>query len=299
MDGSVVKKLDLDKGISTIHVMPGLYCNFYCSHCVNESGPKQTLKVTDEEVQSIKESIQEYAPKRLQFTGGEPTFYSKEINSIVASHPSLDECEVHLTTNGWYGDSKEEIKNILSKFNRIDFLLLSYDKFHSSKFKEHRIANIKQYCESNGISFGVSMCITSPIEGIKANEILSKYEADVLLQKVDLSGRARKNNLAYKYPLFEEEVLEKKCPNLGTLSYLPNKGFTFCCGNLVFNSKDSSQYAHKSPEEHIESDFYKSIQGKTLGELAKEKGIDISNLKSEYSSPCSLCELIWEGEKHV
>ena len=39
---------------------------------------------------SIIESIKSIKPKRLQFTGGEPTFFAKEINQIINSHPDID-----------------------------------------------------------------------------------------------------------------------------------------------------------------------------------------------------------------
>jgi MoaA/NifB/PqqE/SkfB family radical SAM enzyme len=280
----------------TIHVMPGLYCNFYCTHCVNDSGPKQSLKVSSDELLKIKESVSSHAPPNLQFTGGEPTFYSVEINSIIEAHPNIEKCQVQLTTNGWYASSKKGIEEKLGEFIKVDILLLSYDKFHSSKVTGIQIENLIQYCKENGIKFGISMCISDPKEMLEARAILSKYDADLIFQKVDSTGRAKKNKCAYKYPSFEPEVLEKKCPNLNTISYIAGKGFTNCCGNLIFNASNTKSYANDDIDEYTASDFKSKLAKKTFGELMDERGIDVNVLEPKHSSPCSLCEFIWEGQ---
>lgn len=281
--------------IKTLHIMPGLYCNFFCSHCVNDSGTKQTLKITDGEIQQVIKTIKDNQPKLLQFTGGEPTFYIEEINKVLKEHPCLDECKVQVTTNGWFGESQEKVEETLSKLVKLDSVLLSFDKFHSSRFSEDRIQHIRDYCAHKKIDFCISMCITSPTEGLEAKRILGKYNCQIILQKVDASGRAGKNNLYYHYPTFEEEVLNRKCPNLDTVSYVAGFGHSICCGNLLFNSKYAKgNYSHESLKEHIESDFYKAMKNLTFGELLKNKGIDPSCLESKHSSACSLCEFIWK-----
>lgn len=288
---------DTDIRIDTIHVMPGLYCNFYCSHCVNDSGPKQTLKVTPSELKYIRESISLYRPKRLQFTGGEPTFYIDEINNIIESHKNINECEVQITTNGWYANSMSEVESNLGKINKIDFILLSYDKYHSSKITPSQVSLLKKYCGMKSIKFCVSMCITTPLEAIEAKKIMNEINVDFLFQKVDATGRAKKNKLKYQYPTFEESVLDGKCPNLGTLSYIPQKGFTVCCSNLIFNSKEVTNFCHENANEHLASDFYESMSNHTFRELLEEKKLDTKSLKANLSSPCALCETIWESKE--
>ncbi|MCT4642774.1 MAG: 4Fe-4S cluster-binding domain-containing protein [Bacteriovoracaceae bacterium] len=276
----------------SIHVMPGLLCNFICTHCVNDSGPKQTLKVTEKELEAITHDVAKYAPKSLQFTGGESTFYADEINRIVASHPDIENCSVTLTSNGWYGKSLELTAKTLSQFTVIDEILLSFDVFHGNEAKIEYINNVKSYAEINGIKLVISFCISNPTDLLKAKMILKDVDLPIIYQKVDSVGRAKSNDIGYRYPTFEKEVLEKTCPNIECISYIPQKGFSICCGNIIFNDDEGHSVAHKSVENHLESSFYKRLKEKTFSEILKEENIDPKTLPAHLSSACGLCEYI-------
>ena len=90
-----------DLAVDLLHVMPGYRCNLTCTHCVNNSGPNRTTRLTLEELERVKDEVRVRRPKRLIFTGGEPTLHADLINSILSAHPDLDDTHVLLTTNGW------------------------------------------------------------------------------------------------------------------------------------------------------------------------------------------------------
>ncbi len=134
----------MSNNLESIHVMPGLFCNYTCSHCVNDSGPKMSTKVSGLEIDKIKSDVLKYTPELLQFSGGESTFYATEINQIVAVHPDLNKCEVVLTSNGWYGKSLELTRKTLGQFDYISKITLSFDVFHGNETNISGLRNIKK-----------------------------------------------------------------------------------------------------------------------------------------------------------
>jgi len=281
--------------LESIHVMPGLFCNYTCTHCVNDSGPKMTKKISVNEIERVQNDIIEYKPKMLQFSGGESSFYDLEINQLVKVHPELESCEVVLTSNGWYGKSSELTQKTLNKFDKISKIILSFDVFHGNEAKIDYLENIKEYARNKKINLVVSFCISSPLDLIKAKTVLQDIDIPVIYQRVDSVGRAKSNNLGYNFPVFDKEVLKQTCPNINCLSFVPDKGFSICCGNLMFNGNNTEIY-HKSALEHFESQFFKGLKSKTFGQLLEERNIPESQLKAQHSSACSLCEFIHCGE---
>ncbi|MFT6633989.1 MAG: organic radical activating enzyme [Bacteriovoracaceae bacterium] len=286
----------LKSDLESIHVMPGLFCNYTCSHCVNDSGPKMTEKVSPAEIKLIRSDVVKFRPKMLQFSGGESSFYADEINQIVSSHPDIDNCEVILTSNGWYGKTKALTKEILDKFEKISKITLSFDVFHGNEAKVEYLNHIKEYASSNSIDLVVSFCISTPLDLIRAKKILENIDLPVIYQRVDNVGRAKVNQLGFNFSVFDENVLNETCPNIKCVSFVPEKGFSICCGNLMFND-DSPYIYHKDTTEHLESKFFKRLQKLNFGQILAEEKISISNLNASHSSPCSICEFIHSGER--
>jgi MoaA/NifB/PqqE/SkfB family radical SAM enzyme len=284
----------LENQLESIHVMPGLFCNYSCSHCVNNSGPKMTKKVSSNEIQRIQSDIKEYKPKSLQFSGGESSFYYQEINQIVSAHPDLENCEVILTSNGWYGKTLELTEKTLDQFDMISQVTLSFDVFHGNEAKIDFLENIKKYAKERNIKLVVSFCISSPLDLIKAKKVLGNIDIPVIYQKVDSVGRAKENQQCFKFPVFEENTLDETCPNIECISFIPDKGFSICCGNLMFNG-DNPEIYHETISDHFESPFYKRLKNQNFGQILEEKNILIKELKSKHSSACALCEFIHCG----
>lgn len=277
--------------LDILHIMPGYYCNFFCSHCLNDSGPKQQTRLSDAEIAQIQGVIHRYRPKQLLFTGGEPTFFIPTINTIMASHPALSSCVVRVTTNGWFAKDLQSIAQVLGAFTKLDHLQCSFDTFHGSSVRAEHLRNLAVYCRRHQIRFNVSVCISDPRDLIAASRLQQEVDAQVTFQKVDASGRARTRHKAFKYFTFEREVLEKRCPNVGQMNYICQKGFTLCCSNLIFNGSVPS-IAHASLEEHVQSAFYQEMSTSTFGDMLKRRGLSAEQLRPEHSSPYGLCEYL-------
>ena len=281
------------KNIRDFGVIPGFYCNKKCLHCGNVSNSNEKLGLTRREINLVKQTVSINLFEKLIFSGGEPTFYIDSINEIVKSCPDLKKTKIQITTNGWF--AKNNLDTTLSKFLKIDVLQLSYDIFHKTELLDTDIINLKNYCKENKIYFLLSTCITNPAELLKSKVIQEKLDVPIIYQKVEAFGRAKKNKIYYKYPMFQKEVFSKKCPNIGQISYICGKGFSICCSNLVFNSNQvNNDVIHQTFEKHASSEFYKQRINMTLGEIYTQKTGEIPKavFPSSYSSECQFCEHI-------
>lgn len=279
-----------------LHVMPGYLCNLSCSHCVNDSGPRQTTRLSQIEIAKAKEVIKTHSPRRLIFTGGEPTLHIDLVNELLLSHPNIESANILLTTNGWFSKSPELLRNTIEKLLKVSGLQLSYDTFHGSKLSIDDVVRLKTFCLEREIQFNISICISSPLELIEANKIQRAIGAQVIFQKVEASGRAKTSGGSYKYLSFQASVFDLKCPNLGSITCIPQKGFSVCCSNLIFNRLKTDNFAHPTLEEHTSSDFYKEICSKTFGQMLESRGLASEHFDPEFSAPCRMCEYIHAGD---
>ncbi len=75
--------------LSCLHIIPGYYCNFTCAHCATNSGPNKTIHLNANELEIIKQNINDYLFEKIIFSGGEPTFYINKINTILSNYKYL------------------------------------------------------------------------------------------------------------------------------------------------------------------------------------------------------------------
>ncbi|WP_164848399.1 radical SAM protein [Halobacteriovorax sp. HLS] len=280
--------------MNELNIILGHKCNYTCTHCVNSSGPDQvSSKLSDDEISNITTQIKEHAPKLVLFTGGEPTLYLKDMNQFIREHPNKLEAKFGITTNGWFGSSIEQTRILLDKVDRLDFVQVSFDAFHGTKTEYSYIKNIRDYCESKGMSFNISMAIAEPKDLLMAQELIKDLGVKVIFQKVSKVGRAQENNITYKYFKFEESVLDEKCPNVDSFTYIPAKGYSNCCGNLVYNDV-TQDICNTEFDDYISSDIFKTLRNKTFKEMLADKEIDTAQIPVDCSSACNLCEFIFK-----
>ncbi|MBF0104700.1 MAG: radical SAM protein [Deltaproteobacteria bacterium] len=276
-----------------VHIIPGYKCNMFCRHCGVGASPDNKKRVSDKETNQIIADINIHNPKRIHFTGGEPTLYLDVVNYILKNTKRIKGVYVSITTNGLFIRDRT-MSDLLGKFYKLNHVQLSYDSHHKPKLSHQEIRKIAHYCVRNSISFNISVAISEPQEIKLAKEISNKTGCDVLCEKVVDCGRAHDNKLSFEYPLFDSDVLNQKCPNLHQICYHPGKGYSICCSNLAFN-KDLPYLFHKEIQDHLNSEFYNRIKQRTFGELLNESNIKITQLGPADSQPCNLCERIFSS----
>lgn len=275
-----------------ININLGYSCNYRCRHCVTSSGPdKKDTSLTEDEIHLLCETIQKHRPQTILFTGGEPTLFTEVLNRIVEAHPALETAKVMITSNGWYGSSERNTEKILSEIKKLDAVQMSFDVFHGNESKTSYVKTISEYCKKRGIEFNVTMCLTNPMDLVKAQPLLKDLQVNVIFQPVITTGRAAENNLGFYYPAFEQETLNKKCPSASAV-YVPQQGFSHCASSLVYGKDPLNKAISPSIEAHAQSDFYQELSTLTMGELAEKYKVDTSSLPASLSHVCHLCEYI-------
>jgi len=274
--------------IDVVNIVPGNFCNLRCSHCVNNSGPDRRDKLSESEIETLSAELNRAQPKLILLTGGEPTLHMPLINKIL-KHLTYD-FEVQITTNGWFAKTTEGIERVLSGFLRLDRVQLSYDVFHGSKLQREDVKRLADACTSRGLRFNMTMCISEAMDLVTADELTKEIGHNVVYQKVARIGRAEATDTEFKQPRFDRAVLNKRCSNLSTLTYVHGKGFTFCCGPLVFDT--DAPIAHPTVEEHFQSHLRREFETKTFGQLLQDVGGTEAELTPAMSHPCALCHHI-------
>ena len=283
--------------LELLHVVPGYFCNLSCDHCGTNSGPHNKSKLLQQEISELRQQLETDPPPTLLFSGGEPTFHIEIINDLILSAQKKRSPKIIITTNGWFSYSPESISKTLEKFEQIDSIQLSFDLFHGNTLTPVNALYLSDYCKRKKINFNISVCVSRPLDVILAKKIFKNKNIPINFQKVESSGRAKDKGVYYKYNLFSKSVLNKKCPNLGQISYISGKGYSVCCSNLVFN-KQNKIYWHNKIEDHISSPFYQNLNKNTFKDILEKKKIDLSLLTNEISTPCSVCEFAHSYEEN-
>ncbi|OGR95173.1 MAG: hypothetical protein A2V88_01450 [Elusimicrobia bacterium RBG_16_66_12] len=283
-------------GALELCIVPGFECNFACSHCAVSEVSEGGVRLSGAEVGLLQETVRSYAPHTLAFTGGEPTLYVEDINSLIAAHPGRDHLTIRLTTNGHFATDRDSIVQTLDSFVKLDEIQLSYDRFHSEFIPSQQAGLLYQVCVERGLRFSIVISLTSPVDLVIARELRQFGDMPISFQKVLAIGRAKTNGLAYQYPAFDPAVLEASCPNRGQVFYICGRGFSMCCSALVFNGAFPG-VIHPTLEEHLKSDFYNRVSSSRFSELMAGAGVGLSSLAPQHSSPCALCEHLFSSRR--
>lgn len=141
------------------------------------------------------------------------------------------------------------------------------------------------------ITFNVSYCINDPMDLIEINNIKSLFDVEVIFERVTNSGRAKQTKSGFNFPLFDEAVLTKKCPNVQAITYIQGKGYTHCCSNLSFNNKET-HFTKNTLSNYLASEFYNLSSNYSFGDLIKKYNIQNIELENNDSMECNLCEKV-------
>lgn len=275
--------------ITTFNIVPGLKCNKSCHHCATNSASTIEGSLTDNEIKSIIVAISELMPERVVMAGGEPTLYINELNSILKE--LSNNISIYLTTNGWFAESPDSVKSVLDKFERLNLIQLSFDRFHGYDLTSEAPFLLKEYCFKNNIALHLLVCLENNEDIIFASKVKKKYDLPVSYQFISKSGRASRHGVNYHYHQFDERVLDNKCSCYDAISYIQGVGFSICVSNLFFNV---NRYRYSSPslKDLLNDQCYREISTLSFRERLYKAGLTELGIDPCNSSPCNICELI-------
>ncbi|NJL24663.1 MAG: radical SAM protein [Calothrix sp. SM1_5_4] len=193
------------RSIDMVNIVPGDFCNFSCRHCVNESGPTRSGRLSSAEIELLVRELNQYRPKMILFTGGEPTLHIQVINQIL-DRLTYSKYEVKITTNGWFAKTEDKLEFVLSSLARLNWVQLSYDIFHGSKLNLDDVRRLAAACSARDLRFNIGMCISEAMDLVEAHRLTKELGLEVIYQKVAGIGRARKTGTEFKHPRFDRSV---------------------------------------------------------------------------------------------
>jgi hypothetical protein len=255
--------------------------------------PEQGLTRPEKEL--IAATVRSHGLRTVLFIGGEPTLYIPDMNEMVSLFGEPVP-KIRMTTNGHFAGTRTKAKKVLSSISKLSGINLSYDKLHARFLPEENIEALCSACKELGVKFDVLLTVNSPMDMVLVKDLRRLGDFPILIQKLIPVGMAKQNNLGYRYPSFDEKVLEISCPMKDKLTYICGQGFSSCCGSLIYGLK-SSGFVHPTVEELAASDFYRLISTHTFSGIIREFGLSGMEMLPEYSTPCVLCEAIFREKE--
>ncbi|GAA3372889.1 radical SAM/SPASM domain-containing protein [Streptomyces sannanensis] len=136
-----------------------LTCNLACAHCIVESSPQRTERLTPDEVKSALTTAKSSGKKHVTFSGGEVFLFHKDMTEVIAfarSHGYV----VDVETNGFWARNDTMARDRLAPFVEagISGLSVSADAYHVHYFPVERAINAVRAGRSYGLLTEINFC---------------------------------------------------------------------------------------------------------------------------------------------
>ncbi|MFH1727941.1 MAG: radical SAM protein [Pseudomonadota bacterium] len=265
-------------------------CNIQCAHCMCTD--VQFPGLAKSETQNVINILKDLNADTVHLTGGEPTLNLSTIHCLVKSIlRELPNINFEITTNAWFSNSFDSCYKVIGNIPNLKKVIVSYDKYHARFINIDNVKNLVLYCNDKDINISLISTIASPEDLADNYKYEKEFDVEFEFQRTLPIGNAKKNHLDYKYYSFESEVLNKKCPRLSYLVYLPSYGVTHCCSSLLhcgFSSMNN-RIIKKNVKQYIKSRFFNLLNRYNFNELIAMLGIRPNELSADCSSICQLC----------
>lgn len=241
--------------IVELQIILGFNCNFACKHCLNSSRPNfSTYDISKNEIEHLAQIINnDLRISGVSLNGGEPLLYLEQMKYLK----SLVVRPVHwaLTSNGSLID---KALNDLEKLG-LDSAVLSFDKYHEKFLSPPAFRDILMAIKNVIPKVEVNLVFESLSDLKSLQEICEQTNVSIVPTRLIKSGRAAQFQEGEQ--LVEESAV---CPNLKSekvkITYIPKRGFTICCGPLVFDHNlENTKFFSKSLDEVFNSLEYRAF----------------------------------------
>ncbi|MFJ8228462.1 radical SAM protein [Streptomyces sp. NPDC094448] len=136
-----------------------LTCNLACAHCIVESSPQRTERLTPDDVKSALTTAERGGKKHVTFSGGEVFLFRKEMIEVITFARSLG-FVVDVETNGFWARNESMARDRLAPFVRagISGLSVSADAYHVRYFPVRRAIDAVRAGRSYGLLTEINFC---------------------------------------------------------------------------------------------------------------------------------------------
>jgi MoaA/NifB/PqqE/SkfB family radical SAM enzyme len=238
-------------------------CPLACRHCIIESSPRETEKMTQSVASGYIDVLAKYSDQ-VCFTGGEPMLYYKEILPLIRQARSLGMPVAMVTGAGWVSLSKPHIARervaqlIEAGLNRIT---ISWDPYHEEfSPQENALLLISLFKETN-IELEVRGVVSALGSHSKIEEKLVSINAIGNHKTQDVVRLGSASTLPTDHFHFMDAIPKSSgCGTVYTPSIEPDGNVYACCGPSRYSkSAESPLVLGNTNNENLDSIFNRSV----------------------------------------
>lgn len=277
-------------------------CNLKCKHCGFRSGPNGKTGPSLKWCLEFVNQLSNNNFSKLMITGGEPFLRMEDLLQLL-SNATDKGLKTEVTTNGYWGTTKESASTILKRLvdSGLSALTISVDKIHQEHVPGDSLLNIVNILKDYSFPIGLKIY---GIQGLYNNKELtekilklSEGNCDVFTQPIFPIGRAIDNQKSLKlircalskrdenpchvilYPFIDANLNWYLCSN----GSVPSKKNPLIIGKLR-NPSDLSKMLKK----HIASKLFRGLR--VIGPIGLLTALNANNgIGEKFVSVCELC----------
>jgi len=140
-------------------------CTVACPHCIVKAGPNRKEEIKLEKAIDWLDQIAEFRstksfPIGISFTGGEP-FYNQPLLKSIADHAFGHQFMVSVVTNAFWAETRASAIEVLDKYESIQLVSISTDKYHQENIPFSYIRNAIFACKKLGKFYNIAVSTES------------------------------------------------------------------------------------------------------------------------------------------
>lgn len=277
-------------------------CPLSCSHCIIESSPKATGKMTPEIASEYIKIVPKYSDQ-LCFTGGEPLLYYNEILPLIRQARELGLLVSLVTGGGWVSANKPEIarERIRSlKEAGLNTLLISWDDYHEEYSPQENVMLLLELSKEYDLPAYVRGVM--PAFGVNPRIEQKLVNINVRYQKINVVRLGNAASLPEEHFQFVDMPRAGGCGTIFQPVIEPD-GFVYaCCGPSRSSKRSSPLVLGNTFEEDLDSILHRAVNDPVLEAIGTigPYGLyslmkndpsmrDILPVREKYSGVCELC----------
>lgn len=235
-------------------------CPLSCRHCIIESSPKATDKMTPAMALSYIQVIPKYSDT-VCITGGEPMLYYNEILPLIREAKRLGLLVSMVTGAGWVSLNKPEIareRMLGLKEAGLDNLLISWDDYHEEFSPAENALLLIEFCKEIGLAHHVRGVIPAFGPNPKIEQKL--VTIDVRYEKVGIMRLGTATLLPEDHFQFSEETRRGGCSTALQGVVEPDGMVYACCGPSRYSKKTSPLVLGNTNDENLDTILHRAVR---------------------------------------
>ncbi|OPX45161.1 cyclic pyranopterin monophosphate synthase [Ruminiclostridium hungatei] len=293
-----------------ISIMLSNKCNYYCSHCIENSDPHQSERLAPEKITGLIDAAGRLSEAgdenlRISFTGGEPFLHFEDLLLCAAAAKRNNAGRIDCVTNCFWAGEALDAARVLKKASNagIDHLSFSYDPYHGKFVDVVHLKNAFIAAVENGIRVKFKIVLFKDSE--RAYDFL-KNISDITpgksfsIDEIPGLPLGRAEKLDKSVFLYGAGIPPGKCQGIGNL-LITNTGDVYPCCCPAFSEVLRLGNVHSDSLEDIYKNLKEALHLKILLShgpgyfipFLKEQGVDLSN--EPYVDTCHLCSAVFKS----